>query len=215
MADVFREVEEAIREDRMQKLWRRYGTVILAGVLAIVVAVAGWVFWQSWSASQRQAETAELAAALALAQQDPDGGATALLAIAEEAGGGRATLARLYRAGYLAEAGDREGAVAAYRGIAGDGAVPDLWRDFARLMVVLHDLDAEEPGVLAATLEPLTEPGNPWRFSAQELSGLVALRQGAPERARDVFTRLAADPEAPAPVRDRAAELSVLLGEGS
>jgi len=215
MTDLFREVDEAIRQDRTRQLWQRYGTVLLGAVLAVVLAVAGWVFWQNYSAGARQTETAELAAALALASEDPQAGTTALLAVAEEAGGGRATPARLYRAAFLAEAGDREGAVAAYRSVAEDASVPELWRGFARLMAVLHDLDSGDPAALAAALEPLTGEGNPWRFSAQELSGLLALRRGEPERARDVFTQLAADPAAPASVRDRAAELAALLAERS
>ncbi len=211
MADVFREVDEAVREDRARALWRRHGVLIVAAAIALVLGTAGYVFWQNYSAGQRQVQTVDLAAALALAREDSAAGAQALLAVADEAGGGRAMLARLYRAAFLAEAGDRGGAVATYRGVAADGSVPQVWRDLALLMAVLHDLDTDDPAILAAELAPLAEPDNPWRFSAQELSGLLALRDGDRERARALFTRLADDPAAPAAVRDRAAELSVLL----
>ena len=42
MADIFNEVDEAVRRERLEKIWQRYGTWIVAGAVLIVAAVGGW-----------------------------------------------------------------------------------------------------------------------------------------------------------------------------
>ena len=94
-----------------------------------------------------------------------------------------------------------------YRLVADDGGVPDAWRELALLLAVLHSLDSGDPDALATEIRPLTED-SPWRYNARELSGLLALRLGDVEEARQIFELLAADPFAPAGIRNRALELS-------
>ena len=105
------------------------------------------------------------------------------------------------------------GAVEIYDGIAGDSATDELYRDLAVLLAVMHQLDTGEPGALTAVLEPLTADDNPWRYSALEFTGLLAERAGDRPRAREIFTRLGDDPEAPAGLRARARELLSFLGD--
>ncbi|NBC32810.1 MAG: hypothetical protein GVY13_09070, partial [Alphaproteobacteria bacterium] len=158
-------------------------------------------------AGARQAETQQLLAGVTLAEDAPGEAAEALSVLGTQAGGGRATLAQLFRAGYLAEAGDREAAVTVYRAVAGDGSVAVLWRDYATLMAVSHALDSDDPGALAADLDRLIDSGSAWRFSAREMKGALALRQGDRTAALDAFRTLADDPETPRGLRSRARSL--------
>jgi hypothetical protein len=212
MADIFREVDEAVREDRAKQLWRRYGRLIVAAVVIILGATAGYVWWQDYRSGQMQQATVALAAALNRTGGSAIEGADALRSVAATAEGGVAMLARLYEAALLADAGDREAAVAVYARVAEDPDVERLWRDYALLMAVLHQLDTGEPATLTATLAPLVEPGNPWSYTARELVGLLAVRQGERSRAAEVFAELAEDQNAPAGVRARADDLAGWLG---
>ena len=63
MADVFREVDEALREDRARTIWKRYGTLIISAALVIVMATAGFVFWRNYQANQNAQYTAALVSA--------------------------------------------------------------------------------------------------------------------------------------------------------
>jgi len=60
---------------------------------------------------------------------------------------------------------------------------------------------------LTARLGPLLAADSPWRFSARELSALIALRKGDTEQARASYTALADDPKTPSGARARAAEM--------
>ena len=40
MGDIFREVDEELKQDRYEKLWRQYGKFVIAGAVVVVAAVA-------------------------------------------------------------------------------------------------------------------------------------------------------------------------------
>ena len=49
---IFREVDEAIRQDRLKAAWNRYGWLFVAGVVMIVGGVAGYNGWVYWRGQQ-------------------------------------------------------------------------------------------------------------------------------------------------------------------
>ena len=213
MADVFREVDEEVRQDRAKVMWRRYGWIAIAGAAGLLLGVAGFNFWQSYERSRTEAETAAIISALSIGGTDAAGGVDALAAAADGMAAGRATIARFHAAALLAEDGDHTGAADLYRAIAADTSVDALWRDLASLLGVMNALDTGDPETLAAELSGLTADDHPMRYSARELSGLVALRAGDTDAARATFDALAADDAAPIGIASRAAELASLLAE--
>ena len=56
--DFFREVDEAVRQDRYKELWDKYGVYALIAAGVIVAAVAGFKAWTYWQ--ERKAQEAEL-----------------------------------------------------------------------------------------------------------------------------------------------------------
>lgn len=208
MSEIFREVDEALREDRAKVLWQRYGNVAISIATAIILATAGYVFWKDYAVGRDQALTDTLLAALEDSESDPTGAIDALAMLAADASDRQGVIARLHEAALRAETGDADGAVDVYRRLADDGSVQDAWRNLARLLAVLHSLDTGDPDQLADELRPLTAEDSPWRYSAKELTGLLALRQGDTAEARQIFDLLAVDPFAPSGIRTRAEELS-------
>ncbi len=208
MSEIFREVDEALREDRAKVLWQKYGNIGIAVVTALILGTGGWVYWQDYSESRDQEITGVLLEALDQAESDPTAAIDALAALGEDHPSRQGVLARLHEAALRVEAGDTDGAVGIYRLVADDSGVPDAWRELALLMAVLHSLDTGDPDALATDLRPLTEESSPWRYNARELSGLLALRLGDIDEAQQIFDLLAADPFAPAGIRNRALELS-------
>ena len=204
MTDVFREVDEEVRRDKMTALLRRYGVALLALAVLIVAGVGAFVWWRQHQATQRSAYGVELSRALTLGQGgDAKGAATAA---------GYGLLARFVEASGLVESGDRDGALARLDGIARDTAVDQMFRDLALLRAAYLHVDDEAAPAFMQRLVPLLVDGGAWRFSALELAAASALRAGDKDGARSHLKKITDDAAAPSGLRARAAELLFSLG---
>jgi hypothetical protein len=213
VADIFQEVDEEVRREQMQRLWRRYGAYAGALAVAVVVATAAYVGWREYSESRQAARAQAFAAAIDLIG-DPDK-TKADAALADLAAGqdGFAVLARFRQAALKAEAEDEAGAIALYDAIAADSSVAQPFRDAAALVAAQRLVDSAEAAEIERRLGPLAGADSPWRFSALELTALSALRAGDTAKAQAILTRLADDLAAPQALRARAAELLASLKE--
>lgn len=208
LADIFQEVDEELRRDKAAEYWARYGRYGIAAVVFVVVATASYVGWKEYRLQQQTAYGERFAVALSLIQEKkPDDALNALGGLAEDASAGYATLARFRAASVKTGEGDTAGAAEIYDAIAKDGDVDPIYASLANLYYILNTLQTGEPSDLRKRLEPLAAADSPWRFSAQELMALVALRTGDETKAREDYTKLADDPETPAGARARAAEM--------
>ncbi|HYH38555.1 MAG TPA: tetratricopeptide repeat protein [Azospirillum sp.] len=213
MSDIFQEVDEDLRRDRTTQFMKRYGGLLGTVAVLLVAATAGWQAWQGWKRSQAEAETGRLVSALSQAAAGPQKGIEALTAFSGSAPASLAVLARLNEAALRVEEGKTAEAVALYDSIAGNGSADAIYRDLATLLSVMHQMDGGDAAKLQTRLQPLTVDASPWRFSARELTALLAARSGDRERARSLFQQLADDSLAPSGVRSRAADLAALYGK--
>lgn len=214
--NVFREIDEELRRDRLLALWRKYGRFAIGGALAVVIIVAAKGGWEKYSRQQTLATGVQYHTATELLGQGNEDTARAAFAmIAKEGSEGYASLARFHEAALVSAKGDTEGAIQIYREITEDGGAPVTLRNLARILGAYRRIDREDPDTLLSELEPLTAAGSSWRHSALEITALVAIRSGERAKAREIYTRLAADPDAPEMLRQRAEEMSTALGEES
>ncbi len=216
MSEIFREIDEEVRREQMLKLWRTYGRYLVAAAVAVALGVAGGIGVKKYLLSQRMAEGAQFAAAVELLDiGQPALAAQRFALLADDAGAGYAALARLREAEALAASGDADGALAALDRLAADEGAEPAIRGLASLLAVLRMVDTAPPNELEARLGPLLEEGSPWRASARELDGLIALRRGETGRAREIFGALAGDASTPPAARSRAAELLAITDGGA
>ena len=216
MGDIFREIDEELRQERYAKLWRTWGKYVIAAAVALVIGVAGFRGWDYYRTIQRQDESARFASAEGLLQAGKSEDAAALFAaMAEQSSAGYAVLARFRQAGVRAAAGDGAGAVALYDTIASDGSVAESMREAAIVFSVMHAIDRSgvDRTAMAARLQPLTRDQGPWRNSARELLGVLALQTGDEAKARTHFTRIADDVNAPNAIKQRATEILSVIGQ--
>lgn len=221
MDEFFREVEEDIRRDRLERLARRHGTKLIAAAVLVVAVVAGATLWTRWQDWRRQDDTLRLALALGGTDGAGKDAALALAAYKPAQTSGASALAQLYQAVALSRSGDNAGALAVYEALASGGgadgkalgAVDPVLRDLAVLALAYRQLDSHDPAALTTRLAPLTVDGNPWRFQARELTALIALRAGQGKEAAEQYRTLAEDAGAPPELRARARDLASHLGD--
>lgn len=216
MGDIFREIDEELRQDRYAKLWQSWGKYVIAAAVALVIGVAGFRGWDYYRTKQHQDESARFASAEGLLRAGKSDDAAALFAaMAEQSSAGYAVLARFRQAGVRAATGDGAGAVALYGAIASDSAVAESMREAAVVFSVMHAIDRSgvDRAAMAAGLQPLIRDQGPWRHSARELLGVLALQSGDEAKARTLFTRIADDIDAPNAIKRRATEILSVIGQ--
>ena len=212
MDQFIQEVEEDLKRERQLELWRKYGVWATALALVVVIAVAGYQGWRNYQRGQQYQYGQSYAQALALLGKGKDAEARAEFGkLAGEAVSGYAELALLQRAALLAKGGDGAGAAALYRQLADDTSADELFRDLAVILAALITADNADARELTARLQPLTEAGNPWRYSALEVTALLAQRQGDQARAKEIYQSLADNAKAPQGMRARAAEMLAVM----
>lgn len=217
VVDIFDEVEEELRAERAQLLFKRYAGLILAVAVLIVAGAGGWEFWRWRQAKADQVAAQDYVAALSVQARPAAAAETKTLiadyaAIAKSAPEGYRTLARLQQAALEAKTGDLKAATTLWETVAADSDAEPLLRDLANLLWCQHLIDTGNPAVLEGRLKALAEPGNVWRPLAQEQLALLDIRQGKTDVAKAELNKLARDVTAPEGVRGRAAALLARLG---
>ncbi len=213
---LFEEIDDELRHDQANKLWQAYGQYVIGLAVAIVVGVGGYQAWRSYDLSTRQASGERFAAAMTLATDNKtEDTFKALSDIAADGTEGYKVLARFSQARLMAKENDSNGAAVTYQLIAEDSSIDSLYRDMAVILGALVELNI--PGTDWAGLEqrlaPLSAETSPWRFSAREISALIAQKTGGKNKARDLFKGLSNDKFAPQGVRARAQEMLSILGK--
>lgn len=214
MSDIIREVDEELRRENWEKLWKSYGKYVIGAAVGIVLVTAAVVGWREYSQYRSRQAGDAFASVIAETEtgDDPAKAARDLESYAVSAPAGYATLARFREARYRALNGDKAGAVALYDELADDSSVEPLFRDLAKLYSVRLQIGEADAATLTARLEPLSAEDNAWRYSARELKAIIALQAGDTEEARKAYAQLADDLSAPQQQRARAAEMLRAIG---
>ena len=212
MSDIFREVDEELRQDRLQAFWKKHGWLIVIAAAGIVLGVAGARFYQSWDRAQSGEAGAKYSEAIQLLREDDrSSGLAALDELSQDSYAEYPTLARLRSASAMVEAGDGKAAVDAFDAVAADEGVDPILRDLARIRAAFVLVDEATPDEIQRRLEPLTEIEGPWRHSARELIALSLYRAGNYAEADAEYDRVMSDPAVPVGPRGRAEMMRALI----
>jgi len=209
---LFREVDEEVRQDRLQDLWKRYG--IYAAVAAVLI-VAGTIAFVLWRDAQQSARDADSSRFLNAVIQESEAADAALLALRELADDGTTAyrfLAKLREARLLAQEDDTAQALAVFDSVAADADLGDTYRDLARLLAVANGLDVLSQDEVETRIGPLNVAGNPFQVTAREFLAVSAIKAGDTARAEELLRANQADGSAPVASRARATEILTAIG---
>lgn len=205
-SSVFREIDDDLRRMKLQNFWEENRLWIFATIVLAIVATGGISFWRNYTAEQNRAATAQMMAAfdnpaeLDKLAADP----AALKRPAQIA------LVRLQAASRALNKGDTAKALTYYDALVKDRNADPLLRDLGKLYAAGLRLDSAPAAELEAQLKPLAREGQPWRFSALEMLGLLYAREGNMKDAADKMAEISGDPLAPQDARTRAFTLREL-----
>ncbi|HEX3503874.1 MAG TPA: tetratricopeptide repeat protein [Xanthobacteraceae bacterium] len=215
MSDIFHEVDEEVRRERLTRLWTQYGNYFVALCVLVVVGVAGWRGYQWWEAKQATQSGAAFEQAAALAEAGKAQEAEAAFGkLATDGTASYRVLAGLRQAAGLART-DSKAAVAAYDKIAADKNAGAAIQDLAAIRAGLLLVDNAPYAEIRTRLEPLSAGDRIFRHSARELLALSAWKSGDLAAAKQWTDLIVTDPQTPSGLRSRAEVLNQLISSAT
>lgn len=199
-----REVEEELRNERLQNIWQRYGKLIIAAAVAVVVAVAGYRYYEYSNAREAATNGDAFMEAVRLAEENKaEEAVKAFEAIQADGSVAYKAMARLRTAAELVKSGNKDEAVALYDAIAEDNSVDVNLRSVARVRAGMVLVDTGSVEDVQQRVQPLTAPDGAYRSSAREALGLANFKAGKFEEAYKYYEALDLDVDTPANMRQR------------
>ncbi|MBS1183096.1 MAG: hypothetical protein H6Q99_2976 [Proteobacteria bacterium] len=205
MSDIFDEVGDDLRRDRLTSLWKRYGWVLYLTAGLVVAATAAWRGYDYWATSRANAAGDSYSQVLASAKAgDHKALAESLIVYASGAPSQYQVLARFRAASEHAAMGETDNALAVFEDLSKAPGVDQAFRDLAAVRAALIAVDREGLDQIKARVSGYNNDISPWRHAAREIIALSAVRaedwKGVSAEAR----KLTDDPATPADVRARA-----------
>jgi hypothetical protein len=213
VSDIFDEVDEEVRREQFTKLWERYGNLVIALAVLVVIGVGAWRGYEYWQGKQAEQFGAQFDAAVALADQGKHEEAEkAFATIADKGTTGYRALAKLREAAEI-EKRDPKAAAAAYDDVAHNASVGQPLQDFAALRAGLLLVDSAPLADVDRRLAPLATGTGPFRHSAREALAVAAWKAGDIAAMRKWIKMVNDDTETPPSLRQRVDILTAITPE--
>jgi hypothetical protein len=201
---LIREFDDAMKQERLLEIWRKYQWQAIGAISIIVLAIAGWQGWQAWQLHQARSLAERYYAWTKLPEKEQQ---LKLPELLQRSTLGYRALAAFKQA---AEQGKTDPVAAdrTYALVYGDRAQPQWLRDLSRLYAAITLLGRNDT-LAQEHLSILVQEQNPAKAgpaypAALELLAMLAIRQGDTTTANGYLTRLLAVSDLPPDTRGRA-----------
>ena len=207
-----KEVDDELRKERVNSFVARFGWWIVGGVVLVLAAIGGYLWWSGSKEAARVAAGDSLIETLGQLETGtaPSRAAAApkIAALAQSDVEGYRAAALFARANSETAAGNNAAAIATLRGIADDGSLDELYRQAAQIRRTALEFDRLAPQEVIRRLGPLTGAGSAWIGAAGEMVGVAHLKMNRPDLAGPIFVRIARDEGVPEQIKERAGHMA-------
>jgi hypothetical protein len=194
MSELFREIEEDIKQEKFEKLWRSFGRVMVLASIGLVALTVVFVLWQNNSQTIAETKTDQLLHGIDIMEIENYSGAIPVFsAIADGASSPYYGIAMLNTAQAQNLSGDVNTAKKTYAELAKSNASNPNYV-FAGI------------AQLKGQIEEVPET-SPFYHSLLEYKAWQLLNDGKKTEALDIFSRLANDEKSPQTLAERTQEV--------
>jgi hypothetical protein len=210
VSDIFREVDEEVRREQLKKLWERYGGLLIAACVVVVVAVGGWRAYQWWEGKKAAEAGAAFQAAITLSADGKSKEAEEAFAkLATDGTASYRALAKFREAAEVARR-DPKAAVALYDQLAANSGLGQVLQDLAAVRAATLLVDTAPYSEIVQRLESVAGANRTFRHTARTLLAMSAWRAKDLTAMHRWTDMVLADPESPAGTRGQVQMLLAL-----
>ncbi len=208
MSDIFREVDEALQEDKAKEFWQEWGSTLIISAIVMVLTTGIFSGVRTWQAAQKEKETSRIIQALDEADTIP-----ALLEIAGDSKKAQQSIAIFAAATLYLQDQKFDEAAQVYEDGIKDGALIASLEDLARIMTVRIRMgeqleESAGPGFLETLAPALKNEKSPWYYHATAEAALVEAEYNNDyQKAVDMLDKILDAEKAPRDLKERAAAM--------
>ena len=212
MGDIFQEVEEDIRSDKVRSIWKKYRVYIILLLLLIVCSVGIKSFWDYYKLKNLETRSENYFKAIDLINQDGGiGGIQALTTFSEQNGENEnylTMISNFTEAALRRNNNDLKNSLEIYSVII-NGDVDITYKDYAKIQSAEVLMELKNYKEAKVFLSEVT--GSLFSNIAKEYTGYIELYEGNTSKAKDIFQEIVDDASVQNTIKDRIKEILVTL----
>lgn len=166
MSDLLAEVDEAMRQERMEKFWAENKNYIVGFIVGTILLTAIMSFYNFWNHNIQEKQTSQL-----IAMQNADNYPQNIIESKKlELRSGLRGIILLQAAGTFADQAEHEKASTLYKRVSNDKSLPKDFQNLGILMVVRIGIDQNNPNgekLLEQLKQVLADTKSPWSAHAR------------------------------------------------
>lgn len=212
MGDIFQEVEEDIRSDKVRSIWKKYRVYIILLLLLIVCSVGIKSFWDYYKLKNLETRSENYFKAIDLINQDGGiGGIQALTTFSEQNGENEnylTMISNFTEAALRRNNNDLKNSLEIYSVII-NGDIDITYKDYAKIQSAEVLMELKNYKEAKVFLSEVT--GSLFSNIAKEYTGYIELYEGNTSKAKDIFQEVVDDASVQNTIKDRIKEILVTL----
>ncbi len=215
LEDAFiREIDEELKNEKIKKLWDKYGLFIILFVVVAVFSAVSFETFQAWKDKRNQEMSDSFAYALNLQNQGRFAESQEVLTSIKNSNRGIYTnIAQMQIVNLLIEQKQFDKAISELEQIVADEAFNPQMRDVARLKLASYKLNTASAEEINALLAPLTDKQNVWNNTAKELLAMRALRDNDPAQALNIYKDISGNSKTTDTLQSRVQDMINVLSQ--
>lgn len=209
-----REIDEDLKNEKLKKIWDKYGLFIILSVIILVSAAVSIETFKSWNEKRNQEFSNAYAYALNLQNQGRYAEALDILSNMEKSKRGvYSDIAQIQMANIKLEQGKTEEAIAILDNAAKNEDFNPQIREIATIKLASYKLDYAPTEELQKMLQPFVETQGTWTNVAKELLAMLAIREGDFTKSRELYQQISVAENTPEALKTRALDMLNVLEE--
>lgn len=207
MSDIFVEVDEALKQEKLENLWQKYGGLLIGAIIAIILGTAANAGYDAWKTSHDTKQTAIYLSAI----ENENVTAADLIKTSEKVEGGLKTITEINAASAALKDGNKEEAAKLFAQISADDQADENFRALATYMTIHTSSDMSTEQKLVSLEAIANDPENPWNLYAKLDAALIlGEHQNDFTKARKFLQEISETEKAPKTLRQKAQSINIL-----
>ncbi len=209
---LFQEINEELKREKVKNFWNKYGillTIVIIAILALAVSFESIKAWQDQKA-QTRAE-AYVHAYNLLIQGKYDESIAVFKDLEKQGSGIYKSIAQMQIADVLLEQGKKEEALNILSTLADTPDAGESLQNMAIFKLASYKLESAPAAETEALLKRLGSAGGSWSNIAEEMSAMLAIREGNINKAIDIYNNLLNNHDLPETLKNRVQDMVSVL----